>query len=48
MPKRSKRDPLLEIEKTQEALRDNIEESKRLIQKSQQLLEKAKAAKKAD
>jgi hypothetical protein len=47
MPKRSKRDPLLEIEKTQEALRENIEESKRLIEKSQELVEKAKVGKTA-
>ena len=37
-----KSDPLAEIEKAQEQLRENIEESKLLVEKTQALLKKAK------
>ena len=37
-----KPDPLAEIEKAQEQLRENIEESKLLVEKTQALLKKAK------
>jgi hypothetical protein len=42
MPKKPKPDPLAEIERAQEQLRDNIEESKQLVEKTQKLLQKAK------
>lgn len=42
MPKKPEPDPLAEIEKTQKQLRDNIEESKQLVEKTQKLLKKAK------
>lgn len=46
MPKQpkpdAKPDPLAELEKAQEQLRENIEESKQLVEKTQQLLRKAK------
>lgn len=35
-------DPLVEVEKTQEKLRQSIEESKRLAAKTQQLIQKHK------
>ena len=37
-----KPDPLAEIEKAQEQLRENIEESKLLVEQTQRLLEKVK------
>ena len=40
MGSKKQEERLSEIEKTQEALRDNIAESQRLIDKSQQLIEK--------
>lgn len=42
MPKQPATDPLVELEKTQEQLRDNIEESKQLVEKAQALIQKAK------
>ena len=42
MSKKPKTDPLAEIEKAQAQLRDNIEESKQLVEKTQRLLQKAK------
>lgn len=42
MPKSKKPDPLAEIEKAQEQLRENIEESKVLVEQTQRLLEKVK------
>ena len=42
MPKSEKPDPLAEIEKAQEQLRENIEESKLLVEQTQRLLEKVK------
>ncbi len=42
MPKSPKPDPLAEIEKTQQQLRDNIEESKQLVEKTQRLIKKVK------
>jgi hypothetical protein len=36
-----KPDPLAEIEKTQKQLRENIEQSKQLVEKTQRLLKKA-------
>jgi len=42
MPKSKKPDPFAEIEKAQEQLRENIEESKLLVEKTQELLKKAK------
>jgi hypothetical protein len=41
MPKKTEPDPLAEIEETQRQLRDNIEESKQLVEKTQKLLKKA-------
>lgn len=38
----AKPDPLAELERAQEQLRDNIEESKHLVEKTQELLRKAK------
>ncbi len=40
MPKKKKNETLSAIEETQSLLRDNIEQSKALIQKSEELLEK--------
>jgi hypothetical protein len=48
IPKKSKPDSLAEIEKTQAQLRDNIEESIQLVEKTQALITKAKKAKDAD
>lgn len=42
MPKRPAPDAIAEIEKTQKQLRENIEESKQLVEKTQELLKKAK------
>ncbi|MEP7008211.1 MAG: hypothetical protein ABI810_19690 [Sphingomonas bacterium] len=42
MPKSRKLDPLAEIEKAQEQLRENIEESKLLVEQTQRLLERVK------
>ena len=42
MPKKPKPDPLTELEKTQDKLRENIEESKQLVVKAQELIQKAK------
>jgi len=42
MSKKPKTDPLAEIEKAQAQLRDNIAESKQLVEKTQKLLQKAK------
>ena len=42
MPKKPKPDPLAELEKTQEKLRENIEESKHLVEMAQELIQKAK------
>jgi hypothetical protein len=42
VPKAPELDPLAEIEKTQNQLRENIEESKQLCEKTQQLLKQAK------
>lgn len=42
MPKKLNSDRLAEIEKTQNQLRENIEESKQLVEKTQRLLEKVK------
>ena len=42
MPKTPKDDPLAEIEKTQEKLRENIEESKQLVEKTQRLIRKSR------
>ena len=42
VPRKSVPDPLAELEKTQEKLRENIEESKQLVVKAQDLIQKAK------
>lgn len=42
VPKKPATDPLAELEKTQEQLRENIEESKQLVEKAQALIQKAK------
>lgn len=42
MAKTPKADPLAEIEITQKKLRENIEESKQLVEKTQELIKKAK------
>ncbi|MGZ8336972.1 MAG: hypothetical protein ACXWU1_09965 [Allosphingosinicella sp.] len=42
MPKKPEPDPIAEIEKTQQQLRENIEQSKQLVEKTQELLKKAK------
>jgi hypothetical protein len=42
LPKKPKPDPLAELEKTQDKLRENIEESKQLVVKAQELIQKAK------
>ena len=42
MPKKTIVDPLAELEKTQDKLRENIEESKQLVEKAQALIQKAK------
>jgi hypothetical protein len=48
MPKKPKTDPLAEIERTQEQLRENIEESIQLVEKTQALITKAKKNKDAE
>jgi hypothetical protein len=40
MPRQQKSDPLVELEKTQAALRKNIEDSKELIARSEELLDR--------
>ena len=42
MSKKTKLDPMAELEKTNRKLRENIEESKELVEKAQELIEKAK------
>ncbi|MDB5581001.1 MAG: hypothetical protein JWR80_6177 [Bradyrhizobium sp.] len=42
MSEKPKPNPFAEIEKAQEQLRENIEESKQLVEKTQRLLKKAK------
>ena len=44
MTKSPKPDPMAEIEATQQQLRDNIEESKQLVEKTQRLIRKVKQA----
>ncbi len=40
MPRQQKIDPLVELERTQAALRKNIEDSKELIARSEELLDR--------
>jgi hypothetical protein len=42
MPKKTQTDTIAEIEQAQEQLRENIEASKQLVEKTQKLLRKAK------
>jgi hypothetical protein len=42
MPAKPEPDPLAEIEKAQEQLRENIEASKQLVEKTQHLIKKAR------
>ena len=42
MPSQPKDDPLAELEKTQNKLRENIEESKQLVDQAQKLIRAAK------
>ena len=42
MPNKREADTIAEIEETQKQLRENIEQSKALVEKTQKLLKKAK------
>jgi hypothetical protein len=48
VPKKTTPDPLAELEKTQDKLRENIEESKLLVEKAQDLIQKAKGGGKTE